>query len=99
MTTRWYVFTNDAVALSTLLDRDFDLVDDSAFLYSAAPNYELHPDAWTNSVPEARRGALKMLEAEINFMEPFPKRWMSKQARYARQLWLIRKKYNMPRRR
>jgi hypothetical protein len=95
----WYVFTNDARALSTLLDRDFDQVDDSRLLHQAAPHYDLHPDAWTNSVPEASRGALKMLNSEIDFIEPMPMRRMAKQARYARQLWLIRKKYNVPRKR
>jgi hypothetical protein len=94
----WYVFTNDARALSTLLDRDFDLVDDSRLLYCTAA-HELHPDAWTNSVPNGSRGALKMLNSEIDFLEPMPIRRMAKQARYARQLWLIRKKYNVPRRR
>jgi hypothetical protein len=94
----WYVFTNDARALSTLLDRDFDQVDDSRLLYCTAA-HELHPDAWTNSVPNGSRGALKMLNSEIDFIEPMPMRRMAKQARYARQLWLIRKKYNVPRRR
>jgi len=94
----WYVFTNDARALSTLLDRDFDQVDDSRLLYCTAM-HELHPDAWTNSVPNGSRGALKMLNSEIDFIEPMPMRRMAKQARYARQLWLIRKKYNVPRKR
>jgi hypothetical protein len=40
-----------------------------------------------------------MLNSEIDFIEPMPMRRMAKQARYARQLWLIRKKYNVPRKR
>jgi hypothetical protein len=94
----WYIFSDDIGALSTLLDIDFDTVDDSRLLYYT-PLHELHPDAWTNSVPNGSRGALKMLNSEIDFLEPLPNRRMAKQARYERELWLIRKKYKIPRRR